>query len=54
MKAISLLLILAIAALTACGSGGPATRTGRAIDHGVYKAGHGIKKAGQGIQNAAR
>lgn len=54
MKATSLLLILAIASLTACGSGGPATRTGRAIDHGVYKAGYGVKRAGQAIENAAR
>ncbi|MGV3662333.1 MAG: hypothetical protein ACO1TE_19270 [Prosthecobacter sp.] len=54
MKTTSLLLILAIAALSSCGSGGPATRTGRAIDHGVYKAGYGIKRAGQSIENAAR
>lgn len=54
MKATSLLLILAIGSLVSCGSGGPATRAGRAIDTGVYKAGYGIQKAGQGIQNAAR
>jgi len=55
MKATSLLLVLAIATvLSSCGSGGPATRVGRGIDHGVYKAGHGIKRAGQSIENAAR
>lgn len=55
MKATSLLVILATATvLSSCGSGGPATRTGRAIDTGIYKAGHGIKRAGQSIENAAR
>ncbi|HEY1051382.1 MAG TPA: hypothetical protein VGE39_16535 [Prosthecobacter sp.] len=54
MKATSLILIAAIATLTACGSGGPATRVGRGIDNGVYHAGHGVKRAGQAIENAAR
>ena len=54
MKTSSLLLIVAIASLTSCGRGGPATRAGRAIDTGVYKAGYGIQRAGQSIQNAAR
>lgn len=54
MKATSLLLILAVGTLVSCGGGGPATRAGRAIDTGVYKAGHGIKRAGQSIENAAR
>lgn len=57
MKTLSLLLLLAIGTLTtltSCGRGGPATRAGRAIDTGVYKAGYGIQRAGQSISNAAR
>lgn len=54
MKTNSLLLLLAIATLTACGNGGPATRVGRGVDNAVYHTGHGVKRAGQAIENVAR
>lgn len=54
MKTIASLLCLAVLALTACGSGGPATKVGRGVDTAFYKAGQGIATAGRAIENTAR
>ncbi|HRJ10269.1 MAG TPA: hypothetical protein PK490_06780 [Prosthecobacter sp.] len=55
MKTTLLLLVPVLVMLASCrGTGGPATRAGRGIDHAVYKVGSGVRKAGQKIENAAR
>jgi hypothetical protein len=55
MKTTLLLSLLALFTLGSCrGGGGPATRIGRGIDHGVYKTGSVVKRVGRSIENAAR
>lgn len=54
MKTIHLLLGLVVLSLSACGSGGPATRVGRGVDRAFYKAGQGIESAGRAIERTAR
>jgi len=53
MKAVFALLALSLVLAGCAGSGGPATRAGRAVDNAVYSVGTGVKHTGQAIQNAA-
>jgi hypothetical protein len=49
-----ILAAILLAVLPAChGPGGPATRTGRAVDNAVYHVGHGIERTGDAIEDVA-
>jgi hypothetical protein len=57
MKALSLMLITALALLSACNrndSGGPGEKAGKAVDRALDKAGQSIEKAGQNLQDASK
>jgi hypothetical protein len=57
MKALSLLLVAALALLPACNrsdSGGPGEKAGKAVDRALDKAGQSIEKAGQDLQDASK
>lgn len=54
MNAPTALLLASLLLLTACsGPGGPATRTGRAVDNAVAGVGRGVERTGEVLQNAA-
>lgn len=54
MKTPVLAAIVLTVLVSAChGPGGPATRTGRAVDNAVYHVGHGIEKTGDAIEDVA-
>jgi len=57
MKALSILLVVALALLPACNrndSGGPGEKAGKAVDRALDKAGQSIEKAGRDLQDASK
>jgi len=57
MKALSILLVVALALLPACSrndSGGPGEKAGKAVDRALDKAGQSIEKAGRDLQDASK
>lgn len=57
MKALSLMLVAALALLPACNrsdSGGPGEKAGKAVDRALDKAGQSIEEVGQDLQDASK
>jgi hypothetical protein len=54
MKALSLALLILLAALAACDREGPAERAGEAIDRAGEKASRSIENAAENVRDAAK
>jgi predicted small lipoprotein YifL len=54
MKALSLALLMLLAALAACERKGPAEKAGEAIDRAGEKASRSIEKAAENVRDAAK
>lgn len=50
----TLMIVIALLALTACERKGPAEKAGAAVDRAVDKTGRAIEKAGENVQDAAK
>jgi predicted small lipoprotein YifL len=48
----TLMIVIALLALTACERKGPAEKAGAAVDRAVDKTGRAVEKAGENVQDA--